>query len=111
MVMDRHYVKQDKAALRLFTLKEDASGEVLRGKALYNGHEKEMTFVENMPRGPRSVEVGRTVHSRMVRRPDGKYTVTFRVEAGTKYLRQQLVAEVGDLVRMIEEDMKRGGQR
>lgn len=108
--MDRHYVRQDSAALRLFTLKEDASGEVLRGKALYNGHEKEMTFVENMPRGPRSKEIGRTAHSRMVRRPDGMYTVTFRVDAGTKYLRQQMIVEVSDLVKMIEADRKGGGR-
>lgn len=104
MVMVKHYKKESNADLRLFTLEEDASGRVLRGKALYNGEEKEMTFVENAPRGPRSVEVGRTVHSRCVRRPDGLYTVTFGVDAGMRYLRANLVAEVGELVRVILAD-------
>lgn len=106
MVMDRHYTKEYGANLKLFTTDDRPAGRILRGKALYNDQESEMTFVENAPRGPRSVEVGRTAHSRFVRRPDGLYTITFRVDAGMPYLRQVLVAEVNELSRLLVEDRK-----
>ena len=107
MVMDRHYMKECGADLKLFTTDERPAGRILRGKALYNDQESEMTFVENAPRGPRSVEVGRTAHSRFVRRPDGLYTITFRVDAGMPYLRQVLVAEVNELAKLLVDDRKR----
>lgn len=104
--MDRHYTKRYGADLKLFTTDERPAGRILRGKALYNDQESEMTFVENAPRGPRSVEVGRTAHSRFVRRPDGLYTITFRVDAGMPYLRQVLVAEVNELAKLLLDDRK-----
>ena len=79
---------------------------VMRGKALLDDEAKDFKFVENSPRGPRSVEIGRTVHSRFVRRPDGLYTVTFRCDASTKYLRETLTAEVAEIVRLITADKK-----
>ena len=55
---------------------------VMRGKALLDDEASDFKFVENEPRGPRSVEVGRTAHSRFVRRPD-KYRGIYVVrEAG-----------------------------
>ena len=53
---------------------------VMNGKALLDEESKDMKFVENAPRGERSVEVGRTAHSRYVRRPDGMYTITLRLD-------------------------------
>ena len=79
---------------------------VMSGKALLDDEASDFKFVENEPRGPRSVEVGRTVHSRFVRRPDGMYTITFRCDAATKYLRETLTAEVAEIVKMITADKK-----
>lgn len=79
---------------------------VMSGKALLDDEASDFKFVENEPRGPRSVEVGRTVHSRFVRRPDGMYTITFRCDAATKYLRETLTAEVAEIVRLITADKK-----
>ena len=104
--MDRHYSKKERADLKLFTLEVGVSGRILRGRALYNDCENEMTFVENTPRGARSVEVGRTVHGRCVRRPDGLYTFTLRIDADIKYLRANLVAEVNEIASIIENDRK-----
>lgn len=77
---------------------------VMRGKALLDAAVEDFKFVENEPRGPRSVEVGRTAHARFVRRPDEGYTITFRVVAGTKFLRESLTAEVAEVVKLVEAD-------
>lgn len=77
---------------------------VMRGKALLDEAAKEMKFVENEPRGARSVEVGRTAHSRFVRRPDGLYTITFRVSAKEDYLKETLIAEVREMCDRIRVD-------
>lgn len=82
----------------------DPNMRVMRGKALLDAAVSDFKFVENEPRGPRSVEVGRTSHSRFVRRPDEGYTITFRVQAGEKYLRESLTAEVAELVKVISAD-------
>lgn len=80
--------------------------KVLRGKILFNENEGETTFAQAQPRGARSVEVGRTSHSRFVRRPDGLYTITLRVSAGERYLRESLIAEVRDIACAIQLDAK-----
>lgn len=79
---------------------------VMRGKALLDDSAGDLKFVENTPRGPRSVEVGRTLHSRFVRRPDGTYTVTIRCDGASKYLREELTAEVAEISRVIAADRK-----
>lgn len=79
---------------------------VMRGKALLDDSAGDLKFVENTPRGPRSVEVGRTLHSRFVRRPDGSYTVTIRCDGASKYLREELTAEVAEISRIIAADRK-----
>lgn len=80
---------------------------VMRGKALLDDDANDLKFVENGPRGPRSVEVGRTMHSRFVRRPDGNYTVTIRCDGRNKYLREELIAEIASIVNIIKEDLKK----
>lgn len=97
--------KREKLDVSMHTL-TDPNMRVMRGKALLDDEAMDFKFVENAPRGPRSVEVGRTVHSRFVRRPDGLYTVTFRCDASTKYLRETLTAEVAEIVRIITADKK-----
>lgn len=88
---------------------------LLRGRAVLNEEDKNFTFIQNDPRGPRSVEVGRSDHSRMVRRPDGNYTLTFRFSAGEKFLREQLISEIREIVKIAEEDKKlqdkKGGKK
>ena len=77
---------------------------VMRGKALLDVAAADFKFVENAPRGPRSIEIGRTVHSRFVRRPDGCYTLTFRVDANERFLRESLIAEVAEFCKVIAVD-------
>lgn len=79
---------------------------VLRGKALLNEEESRLMFVQNAPRGARSVEVGRSGHSRIVRRPDGLYTLTFRFDVGEKFLKESLLSEIREVVKMAEADAK-----
>lgn len=83
---------------------EDSNMNVLRGKGLLNVNESRFTFVQNAPRGPRSVEVGRTAHSRFVRRPDGLYTATLRFDAGEKYILAALIAEVRSIAKVAQAD-------
>lgn len=79
---------------------------VMRGKALLDDAAADFKFVENAPRGARSVEVGRTLHSRFVRRPDGNYTITLRCSGDSKYLREELTAEVAEIARLITADRR-----
>ena len=83
---------------------EQTELKFMRGKARLNVPAKEMTFVENTPRLHRSVEVGRTMHARFVRRPDNAYTVTFRVRGDEKYLSEGLIAEIREIARAIKTD-------
>lgn len=71
---------------------------LLRGKAVINEEDKNMMFLQNEPRGPRSKEVWRTEHSRVVVRPDGDYTLTFRFSKGMPYLKSVLIAELRDAI-------------
>lgn len=79
---------------------------LLRGKALLNEDESRLTFIQNTPRGARSVEVGRSGHSRIVRRPDGLYTLTFRFDVKEKFLKESLLAEIREVVKLAEADKK-----
>lgn len=83
---------------------QESNMRVLRGKGLLNVQEARFTFVQNPPRGPRSVEVGRCKHARIVRRPDGMYTVTLRFDAKEKYILAALISEVRNCVNFAQED-------
>ena len=80
------------------TDKEDIHLKPMSGKILVNVVERCQLFVENKPRGPRSVEIMRTPHSRMVRRPNGKYTLTFRFTAEEFCIAEQLLLEMRTIV-------------
>jgi hypothetical protein len=101
---EKSIVLREKLNATIQALRGDPQLRIMRGKALLDSGDKRITFVENEPRGPRSVEIGRTGHSRYVRRPDGHYTITFRVDARTKYLTETLVAEVREVCKSIAED-------
>ena len=76
------------------TEKENIHLQPMNGRMLVNTVERCSLFVPNKPRGPRSTEVMRTPHSRMVRRPNGKYTLTFRFTSEEFCIAEQLLLEM-----------------
>ena len=97
-----------KAEVDVYTVDEHVANRLLRGRALLDVDSKKFVFAQNEPRGARSTEVGRTMHSRLVRRPDLRYTLTFScMDGGEKQLREQLIAEVRDVMKMINADLER----
>ena len=88
----------------MYTSDAAVEKRLLHGKVFLNSDKGEILFAQNAPRGPRSVEIGRTLHSRYVRRPDGDYTVTFRCRAGEKDLVKTLSAEIREIAKRIESD-------
>lgn len=101
-----HYKNMPDMSVDMYTVDADPENKLLRGRALLNPQKKEFAFVQNTPRGPRSVEVGRTLHSRYVCRPDGGYTVTVRFGAEEKNIREQLLAETRQMVSSVQEHFK-----
>lgn len=97
------YFKYSDMSVEMQT-QEDNDMKILKGRALMNSREKRVTFVQNAPRGARSIEVARGEHSRMVRRPDGNYTLTFRFNAEEKLLRAAMLAEVRNMVNFAAAD-------
>lgn len=97
------YFKYSDMSVEMQT-QEDNDMKILKGRALMNSREKRVTFVQNAPRGARSVEVARGEHSRMVRRPDGNYTLTFRFNAEEELLRAAMIAEVRNMVNFAAAD-------
>ena len=76
---------------------EERNLRVLRGQALLNEAENRLTFIQNKPRGPKSLEVMRTLHSRLVRRHDGGYTLTFRFLNTDRQLLRRMVEEMSEI--------------
>ena len=101
-----HYKNMPNMSVDMYTVDADPENKLLRGRALLNPHKKEFAFVQNTPRGPRSGEGGRTLHSRYVCRPDGDYTVTVRFGAEEKNIREQLLAETRQIVSSVQEHYK-----
>ena len=85
---------------------EEPHMKILNGRALLNSVESRLMFVHNPPRGPRSKEVGRTKHARIVRRPDGLYTVTIRFDAREKLILSALLSEVRRLQKYAADDLE-----
>ena len=77
---------------------EDYNLQVLRGKMVVNEEDHSLMFEQNAPRGPRSVEVMRTPHSRLVRRPDGRFTLSFRFSKEELEIGPQLIREMKAVV-------------
>lgn len=99
-----HYRRLEGVGLDVYTREEATENRLMRGRALLNSEKNEFIFAQNEPRGPRSKEVGRTYHSRFVRRPDGEYTVTLRFSADESDLRESLLAEVRTIVTAVKAD-------
>lgn len=84
----------------------DIEKRIVKGKVLLDSERYCMTFVQNLPRGPRSVEVGRTTDGRFVRRPDGVYTLTLHANPHDRYLKANLVAQIRNAADIILNDIK-----
>ena len=82
----------------MYTSDAAVEKRLLHGKVFLNSDKGEILFAQNAPRGPRSVEIGRTLHSRYVRRPDGMYTITLRLDGscfqqrvdGIRYIHREI---------------------
>ncbi len=71
---------------------------VMHGKVLVNEEESFLSFEQSKPRGPRSAEVMRTKHARLVKRPDGAFTLTFRFTREEYGVGQQMIDELRKVV-------------
>lgn len=100
------YERYSDLTAKLLTMRGRADARTMCGKMLLISQESELIFQENAPRGPRSREVFRTLHTRCVRRPDGDYTLTFRFKAGMPYMRATLIAELRESLEKVELNYK-----
>ena len=83
---------------------EELDRQIVGGKLLLWKASKEVTFVQNAPRGARSVEIHRTAHARLVRLKDGKYSVRTRFAASERQVGFQLIAEMREICKKAAED-------
>lgn len=102
----REYAKYSDYSVEMHTERKisQSTGKLLRGRALIVPQEARLTFVENEKRTLRSREVARTAHSRLVRRPDGEFTLTFRFNKSGKYLKETLISEIRSQVTAALDD-------
>ena len=83
---------------------EDRNLQVLPGKVILNEEDKSLLFIQNKKRGPRSTELMRTRHSRLVRTPKGTFTLTFRFSPDEENLRDKLAKEMDDVCQTTEKE-------
>lgn len=106
------YQKFNDYTVKVVARQKTAVRRAFGAKATIIPEEGELWLVENKPRGPKSKEVGRTIHSRMVRRIDGNYTLTLRFSADERQIREQLLAETRRMATLADEDRQtvKGGK-
>lgn len=103
-----YYKRVKDVCVDLYTQEEEVEKRLLSGRALLNCEKGEFIFAQNAPRGPRSTEIGRTPHARFIRRPDGRYTITFScMDAEERNLREQLLAEVRTICTVMQSDRQK----
>lgn len=103
-----YYKRVKDVCVDLYTQEEKIEKRLLSGRALLNCEKGEFIFAQNAPRGPRSTEIGRTPHARFIRRPDGRYTITFSsMDAEERNLREQLLAEVRTICTVMQSDRQK----
>ncbi len=81
--------------------------QVLHGKILVNEDELLLSFEQSKPRGPRSAEVMRTKHARLVQRPDGAYTLTFHFSKEEYGVGPQMIDELQKVVDFLSLNLKK----
>lgn len=104
MVMDIKKQKFEGVCVDVFSTLDDVDKRLIRGRAIVDNDDSRVTIVQNEPRGPRSKEIGRTFHARVVRRPDGGYTATFRCQPGEKWRTEMLINESREIGKIIGND-------
>lgn len=77
---------------------KDYNHRTLHGSLTINLEERHALFVQYPQRGARSKELMRTAHSRMVSRPDGNFTLTFRFSPLESDLPEKLVDEMKTII-------------
>lgn len=91
-------------SVELYKRQESLDRQIVGGKLLLWQDSKEVTFVQNAPRGARSVEIHRTAHARLVRLVDGRYSVRVRFSALERQVGFQLIAEMREINKAASED-------
>lgn len=85
----------------------DETLKTRRGRALVNVVDKELTFIQDQPRGERSTEVGRSLHGRMRKKPNGRYGLNFTFSIEEKFIKENLLVELRNLIKAEAESLKR----
>lgn len=97
--------------VNLYKRQENIDKQIVGGKLLLWSDNKEMTFVQNAPRGARSVEIGRTAHARLVRLTNGHYSVRLRFSADERQVNYQLIAEIREINKMAAADREKQNEK
>lgn len=97
--------------VNLYKRQEDIDKRIVGGKLLLWTKKKEVTFIQNAPRGARSVEIGRTAHARLVRLINGHYSVRLRFSADERQVNYQLIAEMREINKMAAEDRQKQNEK
>lgn len=96
--LKRTYSRFTDYSLKVLSVNEQPTNRKISGRVVILPEESEATIIENAPRGPRSIEIGRSINSRLVKRHDGKFTMTLRFDPSEKYILSTLIAQVRELV-------------
>lgn len=97
--------------VNLYKRQESIDRQVVGGKLLLWADSKEMTFVQNAPRGARSVEIGRTAHARLVRLVNGHYSVRLKFSADERQVGYQLIAEMREINKLSQTDRQKQSEK
>lgn len=97
--------------VNLYKRQENIDKQIVGGKLLLWSDHKEVTFVQNAPRGARSVEIGRTAHARLVRLTNGHYSVRLRFSADERQVNYQLIAEIREINKMAAADREKQNEK
>ena len=94
--------------VKMYTRYPEVEKRLLNGKVLLDSEDNSLLFSQNPRRGPLSKEVTRGAHSRLVRRPDGNYTLSFRgVDIRETNLKEAMLAEVRHACDEMKKDRAR----
>ena len=111
-VIENSYQKFKDYTVKVLGRQQTVTRRSFGAKTTLIPEDGEVWIVESKPRGPQSKEIGRAMHSRMVRRLDGNYTLTFRFSAEEKQIREKLLIETRKMATLAQEDRERvkGGE-
>jgi hypothetical protein len=85
---------------------ENCNMKATGGRILLNEKEKQLLFMQNKPRGPRSKELMRTFHSKVSLLPCGDYKITLRFSMDEQNIGDKLGDEFFDVFFALNLDNK-----